>query len=166
MRKRPLALVALSVASLLSTVLVSVVVAAPNCTIEGSAGGNVIIGTPNRDVICAKGGADWIDPRGGNDLVIAGSGADFVHGSAGADVVKGGTGEDYLVGGLGPDELFGGDGPDRCLNLRDGVSGNDSASGGPGVDLGTRNPGDTFVGIEQEGTAPPYCPPEPPRPPV
>jgi hemolysin type calcium-binding protein len=110
------------------------------------------------------GGNDWIDPRGGNDLVIEGPGDDFVRGSAGADVVKGGLGKDYLVGGPGPDHLFGADGADRCLNTRDNIAGNDSASGGPGFDTGTRNPGDTFVGIERTTTVAPYCPPAPPRP--
>jgi hypothetical protein len=163
MRKSSLALVVLSLGSLLVAGIASVV-AAPACTIDGSAGGDVIVGTAGRDVICAKGGNDWIDPRGGDDLVIAGPGDDFVRGSAGADVAKGGLGRDYLVGGAGPDRLIGADGADRCLNLRDNVSGNDSASGGGGFDTGTRNPGDTFFGIERVTTTQPYCPAEPPRP--
>lgn len=140
-------------------------VAAPACTINGSAGGEVIIGTPGRDVICAKGGTDWIDPRGGNDLVLAGSGNDFVRGSAGADVLKGGLGLDYLVGGPGPDKLFGADGAERCLNTKDSVSGNDRASGGPGTDTGIRNPGDVFVSVEFDAGQKGFpCPPEPPKP--
>jgi hypothetical protein len=164
MRRASVVLVMLSIGVLFAAGIGSVVVAAPSCTIDGSAGGDVIIGTSGRDVICANGGNDWIDPRGGNDLVIAGPGDDFVRGSAGADVVKGGLGKDYLVGGPGPDHLFGADGADRCLNTRDNIVGNDSASGGPGFDTGTRNPGDTFVGIERTTTVAPYCPPAPPRP--
>lgn len=166
MRRNSLVLALLSIGSLFAAGIGGSVLAAPSCTIEGTAGGDVLIGTTGRDVICGKGGGDWIDPRGGNDLVLAGPGADFVRGSAGADVVKGGFGRDYLVGGRGPDDLFGAGGADRCLNIRDSVSGNDYASGGPGFDTGTRNPGDTFVGIEQEISTPPYCPPEPPRPPI
>jgi Ca2+-binding RTX toxin-like protein len=164
MRKRSLTLALLSTTMLLVAGL-HTAVAGSACTIEGSAGGEVIMGTAGRDVICAKGGNDWIDPRGGNDLVIAGPGNDFVRGSAGADVVKGGLGSDYLVGGAGPDRLLGGEGPDRCLNVKDGASENDTANGGLGTDTGLRNPGDTFVSIEVEagqGSFP--CPPEPPQP--
>lgn len=164
MRRASVVLLMLSIGVLFAAGIGSAAAAAPSCTIDGSAGGDVIIGTSGRDVICANGGNDWIDPRGGNDLVIAGPGDDFVRGSAGADVVKGGLGKDYLVGGPGPDHLFGADGADRCLNTRDNIAGNDSASGGPGFDTGTRNPGDTFVGIERTTTVAPYCPPAPPRP--
>jgi hypothetical protein len=164
MRRASIVAVMLSIGVLFAAGIGSVVVAASACTMDGSAGGDLIIGTSGRDVICANGGNDWIDPRGGNDLVIAGPGDDFVRGSAGADVVKGGLGKDYLVGGPGPDHLFGADGADRCLNTRDNIAGNDSASGGPGFDTGTRNPGDTFVGIERTTTVAPYCPPAPPRP--
>lgn len=165
MRNARLTLLVLSVVSLLTVGLRAGVAAAPACTIQGSPGGEVIIGTTGRDVICAKGGNDWIDPRGGNDLVLAGPGSDFVRGSAGADVLKGGLGKDYLVGGVGPDQLFGADGAERCLNLKDSVSGNDSASGGPGFDTGIKNPGDTFVGVEQDvGKLGLPCPPAPPKP--
>jgi hypothetical protein len=164
MRRASVVLLMLSIGVLFAAGIGSAAAAAPSCTIDGSAGGDVIIGTSGRDVICANGGNDWIDPRGGNDLVIAGPGDDFVRGSAGADVVKGGLGKDYLVGGPGPDHLFGADGADRCLNTRDNIAGNDSASGGSGFDTGTRNPGDTFVGIERTTTVAPYCPPAPPKP--
>jgi Ca2+-binding RTX toxin-like protein len=165
MQRPSIALVLPSVLTLVVSGFHASVLAGTTCTIDGSAGGEVIIGTSGRDVICARGGADWIDPRGGNDLVLAGPGNDFVRGSGGADVVKGGVGQDYLVGGAGPDKLRGGDGSDRCLNVKDSVSGNDTANGGAGFDTGTRNPGDTFVSIEQEAGAPlPDCPPEPPKP--
>jgi Ca2+-binding RTX toxin-like protein len=138
--------------------------AGTSCTIEGTAGGELLVGTDGADVICARGGPDWIDPGRGNDLVLAGSGDDFVHGSAGADTIRGGGGRDHLVGGNGPDVVVGQDGSDRCLNLRDGVAGNDRANGGTGLDAGARNADDHFAAIEIESKAPPYCPPAPPRP--
>jgi len=166
MRKVVMLSLAICIPALAVSNVLPTAVAAPACTIEGSAGGEVIIGTRGRDVICARGGGDWIDPRGGNDVVLAGPGDDFVRGSAGSDILKGDLGRDYLVGGPGADQLFGAAGSDRCLNLRDNVSGNDRASGGPGYDNGTRDPGDMFTGIEQIPTTQPYCRPAPPRPPV
>lgn len=65
------------------------------CTIEGTAGTDVLRGTPGRDVICGLGGADLITGGAGNDTLLGG---------AGDDVLVGGTGKDRLVGGPGEDE--------------------------------------------------------------
>lgn len=153
-------------ASLLAAAAIDARAGTTACTIDGTAGADVLVGTRGPDVICAEGGNDWIHPGPGNDLVLAGPGNDFVHGSAGADVVRGGNGRDYLVGGKGPDRLAGQDGDDRCLHLRDGVAGNDRADGGAGLDTGTRDGGDTFAAVEIESQAPPFCPPAPPKPQV
>jgi Tol biopolymer transport system component len=93
------------------------------CTLEGDSGANTINGTPRDDVICARGGNDTVYGAGGKDVVKGGNGADTLNGQGGGDRV---------IGEVGSDKLFGGNGDDT-LNSRDGVSGNDSLSGGTHV---------------------------------
>ncbi len=109
--------------------------AAPKCfgqpaTIVGTAGDDVLKGTPRADVIVAKGGHDVIDGRGGKDRICAGTGNDKVRGGYGADWVSGGWGNDWLGGYKGDDKLFGNQGQDRVL----GGDGNDRLNGGLGTD--------------------------------
>ena len=73
----------------------------------GSAGPDVLVGTPRRDVIAGLGGRDRI------------------RGLAGMDRLCGGPGRDRLAGGTGRDRLRGGGGRDRCT----GGGGADSAAG-------------------------------------
>src|SRR6478609_4271385 len=72
--------------------------AAPQCTIPGSPGADVLRGTEGSDVICAGGGPDKVSGRGG------------------ADVIRGGSGNDTLIGGSGIDRLIGGAGRVSCLD--------------------------------------------------
>jgi uncharacterized delta-60 repeat protein len=121
------------------------------CTITGTAGNDVIHGTPGRDIICAGRGDDLIYARGGDDVVYGGRGADRLRGGAGDDVLHGGrgadrlrgrAGDDVLHGGRGRDHLFGGIGSDVLrggpradrLNTRDHVGRNDVADGDAGND--------------------------------
>jgi Ca2+-binding RTX toxin-like protein len=75
----------------------------------------------------------------GNDVILfsaAGEGRgdegnDVLHGSEFDDVLWGGAGDDQLIGGAGSDALHGEDGAD-ILRLQHG--GNDTASGGGGID--------------------------------
>ena len=59
-----------------------------------------------------------------------------------------------LRGFKGPDTLAGGVGKD-CLYTVDGVSGNDTARGGPGHDEAGIDPGDHLISVEETG--PNFC---------
>ncbi len=83
-----------------------------SATIVGTAGRDVLRGTPRPDVIVALAGADVVKGAGGDDVVCAGGGADRVRGGAGNDRLAGGRGRDLLLGGAGRDRLIGGPGAD------------------------------------------------------
>jgi hypothetical protein len=91
-------------------------------TLFGSAGDDLLIGTPKADVIVGGPGNDRIIALKGDDIVCAGPGNDKVSGSGGNDILKGQAGNDNLRGGAGRDRLIGGKGRDRC-------------HGGPGKDV-------------------------------
>jgi WD40-like Beta Propeller Repeat/RTX calcium-binding nonapeptide repeat (4 copies) len=93
---------------------------ASTCTITGSPRADTLTGTPGADTICALGGNDTVDGAGGKDVIKGGSGD---------DTLKGQGSNDQVIGNGGSDNLFGGK-ADDMLNSRDGVSGNDSLSGG------------------------------------
>jgi len=99
-------------------------------TIVGTAGADVLDGTPGPDVIAGLGGDDTINGKGGKDIVCAGSGDDIVNGGSGPDRIYGDVGDDVLGGGVGPDRLFGQAGDDTLT----GDAGSDSVNGGPGTD--------------------------------
>ncbi len=128
------------------------------CTINGTAGADVLTGTEGADVICSWGGDDEIDALGGNDVIFggagddtidAGEGRDVVFAGPGADTVDGGPGDDrlrghggtdVLVGGAGDDSLLGGAGADDLQGDEgdddlNGGGGSDTCEGGPGLDL-------------------------------
>jgi Ca2+-binding RTX toxin-like protein len=77
-------------------------------TIVGTAGPDLLVGTPGRDVIQAGGGEDRIYGRSGADLICGGGGSDRLFGNSGADRLLGGRGVDFLRGGPGEDRTFGG----------------------------------------------------------
>ena len=79
------------------------------CTIWGTPGPDLLVGSERADVIC---GLD------GNDTII---------GLGGGDRLDGGPGNDWIAGGTGIDLLLGGSGRDR-LDARDG--GSDAVIGG------------------------------------
>lgn len=89
--------------------------------VRGTAGNDVINGTPDADTIFAL---------GGNDIVNGGNGNDIIDGAAGNDILNGGAGNDRLTGGLGADILNGGDDRDNIT----GDDGNDIIDGGAGND--------------------------------
>jgi VCBS repeat-containing protein len=94
-----------------ATVIVTLrVTALPTCagrvaTVVGSAGTDVLRGTPRPDVIVGLGGDDVVTARGGDDVVCAGGGNDRVSGGPGNDLLLGGPGRDRLDGGPGDDRL-------------------------------------------------------------
>ncbi len=65
-------------------------------SVEGTGGGDVIVGTD---------GADRIRGRGGKDLICAGKGADRLWGGGGVDKLHAGRGDDRCRGGPGRDRL-------------------------------------------------------------
>jgi Ca2+-binding RTX toxin-like protein len=76
------------------------------CSIEGTAGDDVLTGTPGRDVICG---------RGGNDTLAGARGADVLIGGRGADLLRGGRGRDVLYArDRRRDRVNGGRGVDRA----------------------------------------------------
>jgi Ca2+-binding RTX toxin-like protein len=103
---------------------------ARNRPCQGTAGDDVIIGTPTGDVIRGGGGQDRIRAGAGDDLVCGEGGDDRLTGGAGDDIVTGGAGADELRGDGGADTLLGDDDGDSLT----GGSGNDDLDGGAGDD--------------------------------
>jgi hypothetical protein len=126
------------------------------CTRSGTAGNDIIRGTPGDDVICAGAGNDVVYGLDGNDVLIGGAGKDVLRGGPGDDQLEGGSGGDELVGGPGNDGLRGGSDGDRLsgqlgddsLDSEDGVSGNDVLNGGVGIDACRDDGGDVRTGCE------------------
>ncbi len=85
------------------------------CTITGTPGNDVLVGTGRADGICGLGGNDVIRGLGGNDRLYGGAGNDRVYGGNGRDRIYGATGNDLLVGDAGPDQIAGNPGNDRIL---------------------------------------------------
>jgi Ca2+-binding RTX toxin-like protein len=122
--------------------------AVPACTITGTAGPDILFGTPHRDVICGLGGKDQLDGMGGNDVVIGGPGADQLNGGSGNDVLYGGPGDDKLQGDDGSDAVYGGAGDDTMWAW-DGFA--DRLDGGPGVDRAWKDKLDHVLRVERFG---------------
>ena len=96
-----------------------------SCTSVGTAGDDVLRGTPHADIICGL---------AGNDRIAGGAGDDLISGGAGNDRIRGGDGNDTLLGGRGHDALFGGRDDDVlhgnfASDLLHGHSGNDHVFG-------------------------------------
>jgi hemolysin type calcium-binding protein len=116
------------------------------CTIVGSAGADLIHGTPGRDVICGGSGNDRIYGGAGHDLILGGRGNDRLNGAAGREHLLGGPGNDILIGGAESDELFGETGWD-ILFARDTRA--DLVHGGRGRDRARADRADVVRGIER-----------------
>lgn len=100
------------------------------CTIRGTRGDDVLIGTSGRDVICGLGGDDRLRGRGGGDVLYGDGGDDVIKAARGADTAYGDAGDDRIKGGKGKDVLAGGPGSDRLA----GGAGADHLEGGGGRD--------------------------------
>lgn len=115
----------------------------PACTIVGTRGDDLLVGTPGRDVICGGPGNDRIYGQGGNDVLRGGPGNDKIYGRGGNDIIRGGSGNDRLYGDAGADRILGGPGSDRI----EGGDGNDRLSGRSGDDVLVGGAGrDTLAG--------------------
>lgn len=109
-------------------------------TIEGTDGGDNLIGTECAEIILGGSGDDNILGQGGDDIIhgddgedhiLGGDGDDIIFGGRGNDIIFGGTGNDILSGGEGDDYLSGDDGDDILF----GDAGNDQLFGGAGHDV-------------------------------
>jgi hypothetical protein len=104
---------------------------------------DTLTGTTDDDIIAGQGGNDRITGLEGDDDICGGRGNDTINGGPGGDFLAGNREADTLQGGLGNDELFGGPGND-ILNggpgndiLNCGPGNNDTADGGPGMNVVT-----------------------------
>ena len=77
---------------------ISKVVATPGdpCTITGTTGNDVLVGTPSADVICGLDGRDTLKGMGGDDVLQGDDGRDVLIGGGGDDFLEGGNGEDVV----------------------------------------------------------------------
>jgi len=115
---------------------VQIALAYPSCTINGTAGNDLITGTAGNDVICAGGGNDTINSLAGNDTIIKGAGTAIINSGTGNDTIDAslatsvtidsGTGDDIIVGSPGNDIIDAGDGLDDVVS----GDGNDTIYGG------------------------------------
>ncbi|MEI7419703.1 MAG: fibronectin type III domain-containing protein [Actinomycetes bacterium] len=132
----------------------------PSCTINGTAGNDVITGTAGNDVICAGGGNDTINSLAGNDTIIKGAGTAVINAGAGNDtidaalatsvIIDAGTGDDIIIGSPGDDTIDAGDGMDDVEagegnDTLYGGSGDDSLDGGLGDNLLYGGAGDDII---------------------
>ena len=94
--------------------------------VEGSLGGDTIVGNGVTNVIWSGAGDDIVDAGGGDDVVLGGGGNDFITGGAGDDYMMGEGGNDTFFEGDGVDAMDGGDGRDMVsfVNSLSGVIAN------------------------------------------
>ncbi len=114
-------------------------VARLDCTIAGTEGNDVLVGTGDKDVICGYQGDDVIRGLSGPDIIFGGAGKDRMRGGPGSDRLYGEDGNDRVRGGNGADQVYGQIGNDRLFgddwnDYLAGGYGNDHFDGGPGSD--------------------------------
>ncbi|MBI4985677.1 MAG: M10 family metallopeptidase C-terminal domain-containing protein [Rhodocyclales bacterium] len=99
---------------------------------EGTAAGDMVMGSYAADRQSGLGGNDVFIGLGGADSLDGGDGDDLLAGFSGHDLLSGGSGSDSLLGGMGNDSVDGGDGDD--LLLYGYGEGDDTLAGGAGND--------------------------------
>jgi Ca2+-binding RTX toxin-like protein len=87
----------------------------------GTAGDDIIIGTPGPETLQGLGGNDLLCGRGGGDALYGGVGNDRLEGQDGPDRLYGGPGNDHLVPTAGDTVVNGNDGSD-CTPSGGGTS--------------------------------------------
>jgi hypothetical protein len=124
------------------------------CRFVGTAGNDVVNGTPYSDImrgfagndrLFAGAGNDHVEGNGGNDTISAGPGDNAVFGGPGNDTITAGNGRDLLEGGPGRDTIKAGGGNDR-VEARDGFR--DVIDCGPGNDTAEIDRLDVVRGCE------------------
>ena len=91
-------------------------------TLDGTTGGDRLIGLGGPDVLQGYAGADCLDGGAGNDLLL---------GFSGNDRLSGGPGDDDMAGAGGNDVISGGAGDDRIVD----TAGANKITAGHGVDV-------------------------------
>lgn len=86
-------------------------------TTLGTAGADVIGGTPNRDFILGLEGNDQVSGAEEDDGLDGGEGNDTLNGGGGNDTLSGGAGNDKVAGGAGADIVHGDDGDDELYSF-------------------------------------------------
>ena len=109
----------------------NLVVAQPGGMTLGTAGADVIYGTPGPDRIAGLGGDDIVFGFGGSDKISGGDGDLTLCGGADNDSVSGGAGSDVLSGDDVNDDLSGDAGDDTLVDRL----GTNRAVGGEGTDF-------------------------------
>jgi hypothetical protein len=123
--------------------------------VQGGDGDDSLYGLQGRDILRGGGGFDYLSGGDDNDYLDGGDGRDELaggrsndvlygldgddrlYGGGGNDYLDGGAGADLVSGGGGDDALFGGRGDDTVL----GGDGNDRLYGGEGSDRLAGGPG-------------------------
>jgi Ca2+-binding RTX toxin-like protein len=98
-------------------------------TVDGGAGDDQFTGGTGDDLLIGGDGHDRLSGGLGNDTCRGDAGNDRLSGNDGDDQLFGDAGQDQLTGGNGADLLNGGANDDRFY-ADDGVSGNDTITGG------------------------------------
>jgi RTX calcium-binding nonapeptide repeat (4 copies)/WD40-like Beta Propeller Repeat len=123
---------------------------AERCALVGTAGDDVVTGSPFADVVFDQAGDDIYRTLDGDDVVFdaeggdryeTGEGSDDVRLVSGANTADGGGGDDVLTGSEAPDRLLGGEGNDEIA----GLGRADILFGGPGNDRLLGNRGDDHL---------------------
>jgi hypothetical protein len=99
-------------------------------TLNGTAGGDVIVASASGGPIYAGAGNDTVCGAAGGDVINGEDGADALFGMGGGDVLSGGTGNDSLNGGDGLDVCLGGSGTNGYAECETQVDGNDADEDG------------------------------------
>lgn len=84
-------------------------------TLDGAAGNDSVMGSPQADWLLGGDGDDILNGRLGNDRLFGGAGNDGLSGYRGNDSLFGGDGADTLFGHDGSDSLLGGAGDDALI---------------------------------------------------
>lgn len=105
--------------------------------IEGTAGGETLLGSTVADMISGYDGHDTISGGLGPDTLRGGAGDDVLWGDLDNDSLLGGAGNDQIFGGAGHDYIWGAEGDDTLWGDDDAAApgGNDQIFGAPGNDL-------------------------------
>ena len=101
---------------------------------------------PGNDTLDGGNGDDRLYGRRGNDHLLGGEGNDHLEGNFDDDVLEGGNGNDYLEDNLGQNQFSGGAGNDYIQAATNGRA--DYVDCGPGYDRADVDALDRVVGCE------------------
>jgi Ca2+-binding RTX toxin-like protein len=114
------------------------------CVRTGTAGDDILEGTPWPDFFYDGPGDDVIRGAGGNDLVVDGPGADDVNLGDGDDKILLKSGANVIYAGAGADQVWRAGVPRQAQTI-DGGGGDDELAGAAAADLILGGPGDDSI---------------------